>query len=73
MELHGFAYRLVRTNHGSARYGVCEVCGGHVDTTYHLTKYQAYTRHDKKKYPLSIEAINGVIKNVCRSLQYDTR
>ena len=44
----GFAYRITSSGYGSARYGACEVCGKHADTTYIFTKYVRRYSSSKK-------------------------
>jgi len=44
-----FAYSLRSTRGGSHKYGPCERCGGHVDTTYLLTQMDEGVL--KRKYP----------------------
>lgn len=45
-----YRYKISKTEGGSNRYGVCEVCGGHCDTTYYQIeekKYQhGWTQHE---------------------------
>ncbi|GEA09167.1 hypothetical protein KUL42_39280 [Alteromonas sp. KUL42] len=55
----GFAYRLSRTNAGSAKYGPCEVCGKYADTMYMLVEMVRFWNPVKKK--------NSVTHHGCRS------
>ena len=34
-----FAYRISPTGAGSAKFGVCEICGKHADSVYIFTRY----------------------------------
>ena len=39
-------YKLVKTNHNSARYGNCEVCGKPVSQVYHQITEEFYRRSE---------------------------
>ncbi len=57
-KIEGSAYRMTNCEAGSAKYGVCECCGGAVDTTYQLISMRRYWSKIKNKESLS--TVSGV-------------
>lgn len=44
--MNRFAFKLSRSKGGSDRFGPCEVCGKHADSTYIMTRMKVYQRKD---------------------------
>jgi len=51
--MEGRAYRLRPCPGGSDRYGACEICGGHVETTYHLVALRRFWSQARDTHGLS--------------------
>ena len=47
--VRGNAYRISSTGAGSHKFGCCEICGNHADTTYIFTRYVRRYSSIKKK------------------------
>ncbi|NOV32682.1 hypothetical protein DDY07_23590 [Methylomonas sp. ZR1] len=41
-QMHKYIYRMKRLNGSSDRYGPCEHCDKHVDSTYYMNKMRVY-------------------------------